>query len=101
MRAEYFEWLKTPQGGSCTEVKDIGNGLYAAIKPLLYHWTMIAGEIGDIFGYEDRWCYATQELAEKALREWDGNGEPTGWHRHPATGRRRPDRDAEQEYVAP
>jgi hypothetical protein len=30
---------------------------------------------------------------------WDGAGEPAGWMRHPATGRRRPDGDAGREYV--
>jgi hypothetical protein len=30
---------------------------------------------------------------------WDGTGEPEGWFRHPASGRRRPDCDPAQEYV--
>jgi hypothetical protein len=34
-----------------------------------------------------------------ALERWDGNGEPTGWTRHPATGRRRPDGDPDREHV--
>jgi hypothetical protein len=46
-----------------------------------FHWTLIAGEIGDKFGYADRSCYATKDLAEKALREWNGEGEPQGWRR--------------------
>ncbi len=33
--------------------------------------------------------------------EWEGEGEPTGWFRHPRTGRRRPDGDPEREYVMP
>jgi hypothetical protein len=37
----------------------------------------------------------------RALREWDGNGEPDGWMRHPDSGRRRPDGDAAREYVEP
>ena len=40
------------------------------------------------FYYEDRWCYDSYEKAKAALEAWDGTGEPTGWHRHPATGRR-------------
>lgn len=71
MDKDFHDWLLIPKGGMCVEAKDIGNGMYAAIKPLLYHWTMIVGQIGDTFGYADRWCYATKELAEKGLREWD------------------------------
>jgi hypothetical protein len=49
--------------------------------------------IGIIYGltpesYENRWCYANEAAAKKALDEWDGTGEPVGWHRHPDTGRR-------------
>ena len=36
-----------------------------------------------------------------AATEWDGDGEPMGWHRHPSTGRRRPEGDPEMEYVNP
>ena len=31
----------------------------------------------------------------------DDESEPSGWHRHPATGRRRPDGDPTKEYVRP
>ena len=54
------------------------------------------------WGHGDRWCYETFPKALAALREWesrDGQGEPTGWHRHPNTGRRRPNGDASKEYV--
>ncbi len=50
-------------------------------------------------GYEDRWCYVHGH-AVKALQAWNGEGEPQGWHRHPRTGRRRPDGDNKREYVA-
>lgn len=49
--------------------------------------------------YDDRWCYHSKEAAVKALSEWDGTGEPMGWHRHPPTGRRRPDGDPLAEYI--
>jgi hypothetical protein len=54
------------------------------------------------WGYGDRWCYETFDKALNALIDWqkrDGEGEPTGWHRHPDTGRRRPDGDASKEYI--
>jgi len=98
--AEFFEWLKTPDGGNCTEAKVIGDGLlYVAIKPLMFHWTMLIGEIGNIYCWENHYCYANRALAEKGIREWDGNGEPTGWHRNPETGRRRVNGDPKTEYV--
>jgi hypothetical protein len=56
--------------------------------------------IADKIGYADRWCYATRELAQKALDEWTGQDEPSGWHRHPATGRRRENGDPAREYIA-
>lgn len=53
-------------------------------------------------GYGDRWCYQTYEKARDALDQWarrGGEGEPEGWHRHPATGRRRPNGDAKLEHI--
>ena len=38
-------------------------------------------------------------VAVATLETWDGVGEPTGWMRHPTTGRRRPDGDPSKEYV--
>lgn len=39
---------------------------------------------------EDLWEFPSFEAAVAALATWDGRGEPAGWDRHPATGRRRP-----------
>lgn len=60
---------------------------WCGVHQLMYHWTMHI----DIhnFGYEDKYCYETQSLAEGALCQWDGEGDPLGWHRHLKTGRRR------------
>lgn len=80
-------------------VKLLPQGAYAAVKPLLFHWTMIVGEVGDRAAYYDRWCFATEQLAKAALLAWDGVGDPVGWHRHPSTGRRRPDGDPSREFV--
>lgn len=76
----FIDWLLTDDGGNCVEYKRLGIGLYAAIKPLMFHWTMIVGQIGDLDGYEDRWCYANRAKAEAGLRAWDGAGDPVGWH---------------------
>lgn len=98
MNPEFEAWLMSPDGGSCAEVKDIGNDLYAAAKPLMFHWTIIVGQIGDRCGYEDNWCYQNREMALIFLRKWDGQGEPIGWHRNQRTGRRRPGGDPAKEY---
>ena len=97
---EYFAWLRTDDGGRCVFCKDLGDGVYAAVKPLMFHWTMIVGEIGDQCTIADRFCYDEHPLkAVAALAAWDGNGDPEGWQRHPATGRRRPDGDPTREYI--
>lgn len=99
----YRAWLMGTDGGPCVEVKflDPERSRYAAIKPLLFHWTLITGAVGDPYGYDDRWCYPDREVAHRALAEWDGAGEPRGWHRHPNSNRRRPDRTPASEIVAP
>ena len=78
--------------GSCT---------YVAIIPFLFTCAIIVGDIEDESGYRDRWCYDDFQSALAAFELWDGSGEPPGWHRHPSTGRRRPDGTPEREYVAP
>ena len=63
------------------------NGRNAAIMPFMFTWAIIADLTRT--GYEDRWCYETLQDAIAALSEWNGEGEPEGWHRHPTSGRRR------------
>lgn len=71
-------------------IRDLGDGRYACLKQFLFTTAIITGRWGDQGMYEDRWCYHDAVLALAALERWDGQGEPTGWHRHPATGRRDP-----------
>lgn len=66
--------------------KNMPDGSQAALIPLLYTVALVHGLTPH--GYEDRWCYSSMEKALKAMEQWDGEGEPTGWHRHPSTGRR-------------
>jgi hypothetical protein len=73
------------------------NGQIVVINRLLYTHAILAGL--DAHGYKDRWCYDSYEIAKNALSEWNGEGEPKHWHRHPGTGRRRPDGDATLEYI--
>lgn len=80
------------EGGNLRELSD---GTYLLVKRLLFHWTLIRGDPLDPVSYLDRWCYTDREGARAALRgfpEAPAEGyEPSGWHRHPATGRRRPE----------
>jgi hypothetical protein len=66
----------------------IPGGRYAAVMPFAFTVAIIVGRLGDTWGYADRWCYHDLNAAIAALDCWDGQGEPTGWHRQPGTGRR-------------
>lgn len=74
------------------------NGVDACIANFIFTWAILA----DLHrgGYERRWCYESYADALAALQAWNGDGEPSGWHRDPYTGRRRPHGDASREYVA-
>lgn len=64
---------------------------WVALYKFIFTTAIIVGNLDDYVGYSDRWCYHTHEDALKGLVTWiaDGyEGEPTGWHRHPRTGRR-------------
>ena len=68
--------------------RPIGGGLYACIRPLMFTHAIITGRIGNTDSFEDQWCYRSRTEARLSLDAWNGVGEPNGWHRHPATGRR-------------
>lgn len=69
------------------------NGRLACVVPFMFTWAIVADL--DYCGYSERWCYKTLVEASGALRDWTGEGEPDGWHRHPTTGRRRDDEGVE------
>lgn len=70
-----------------TYIVVLPDGRVCGVHRLLYHWTLHVDVHED--GYQDRYCYASEDSAISALLTWNGVGEPTGWHRHPKTGRRR------------
>lgn len=74
------------------------DGRELVVYPQLFTSRLIVG-MPDAQWYDDCWCYHRPEDAIAAMNEWDGKGEPTGWHRHPPSGRRRPEGDAAAEYV--
>lgn len=70
-----------------TNLKKMPDGQWCGLMRLMFTTAVVAGL--NSWGYEDRWCYHEFEDALTALKAWNGVGEPKGWHRHPATGRRR------------
>lgn len=94
------------EGVEPSQVKLIGNDEYVMAKALMFHWTLIRGNIFDTAGYDDRWCYADRDGAMRALDEFphdpDPDYEPQGWRRHPMSGRRRDDAGTpDSEYLNP
>ena len=94
----FLTWLKQECGYK--NPRPLDSGRWAAIWPLMFTHAIITGKIGNTTDVDDRWCYPDYPAAQAALDAWDGTGEPQGWTRHPATGRRRPEGDATKEYVA-
>lgn len=97
-RLSFEEFLR--QNGY-TDTKLIPGDRYAAIFQFMFTHAIIVGCVGDVMRYDDRWCYGSYDKAKAALDAWDGTPgtEPDGWHRHPATGRRRD--EAGVEYINP
>lgn len=80
-----------------TDYVEFPNGNNACINRLMFTHAILS-ELTEIY-HGDRWCYHSYEDAKAALDAWDGEGEPNGWHRHPTTGRRRPDGEPSKEYI--
>lgn len=78
-------------------LRRLPDGRIIGVHRLLYHWTLHV-DIGE-FCYAERYCYQTVESALQAFNEWDGKGDPEGWHRHPTSGRRR-DPATGKEWIA-
>ncbi len=86
--------------GTYSDIKTFADGERAWLARMIYTTAILYGVAPG--GYRDRWCYETMADARRALAEWDGapGTEPDGWHRHPATGRRR-DLATGDEWVSP
>lgn len=100
---EEFEQFLTDRCGHKAVRFPTGSNYYVAISPFIFTHAIVIGLSGDYSGYiNNRWCYESFADALKALNEWESKGfkgEPTGWHRHPGSGRRRPDGNPNKEYV--
>ena len=87
--AAFLSYMKNENG--YTDLKPIqGDTRYAGLYQFMFTSAIIIGKMGDMFSYEDRWCYHSYSDAKAALDAWNGEEgtEPTGWHRHPISGRR-------------
>lgn len=82
----YFESEAHANSHDYFHLKTFSDGSQAALHRFLYTTAILSGL--NHWGYEDRWCYSDTGSAKEALDKWDGSGEPEGWHRHPASGRR-------------
>lgn len=69
------------------DLKLLPGDRWAATFRFIFTEAIIVGRMFNPYDYEDRWCYSPGHAAA-ALDAWNGDGEPTGWHRHPDTGRR-------------
>lgn len=80
------------------DVVEKGDAGLCAIQPLMFTYAVLA-EL-NMTGYGNRWCYHTYKDAKAALDAWDGadGTEPSGWHRHPKSGRRRDENGNEEVY---
>lgn len=83
-------------------VKDGPDGRRVWVVPMMFTAAIIIGP-PDSWLFDDRWCYADATLAATYARAWQAQPgtEPTGWHRHPDTGRRRTDGDPANEHLMP
>lgn len=82
--------------------KELPDGRIAWVTRLMFTYAIcVASQEIVATGYDDRWCYKTRADAIEALEDWTTEPEPTGWHRNPKTGRRRPDGDPAKEYINP
>jgi hypothetical protein len=81
-------------------VRALPDGREIVVMPWSGHGAQLS--IGRRTGFwADTWNYERIATAVSAAKHWDGVGEPEGWHRHPASGRRRPGGDPGREFVRP
>lgn len=82
--------------------KELADGSVIDVVKLLHGYANIAITKPEdmLFSvYSDVWQYQSLTAALAAHKAWDGVGEPTGWYRHYASARRRPDGDPAKEFI--
>lgn len=76
--------------------RKLPNGDALTLTRMLFNWRVSIGPAG-VWYVDDAWCFPSIEAAVAAFNDWDGEGEPIGWSKHPNTGRWRPDGDPARE----
>lgn len=92
-QARCFEWRLGPE--ICPEharaglVRPLPGGLGIYVQRMIYTTRICVGVIGAI-SVDDVWCYHEYDDAMAEAMRWDPatEPEPSGWHRHPPSGRR-------------
>lgn len=64
------------------------NGRNAALLPFIFTFAIVTDITTE--GYRERYCYHDATDCRGALKDWNGEGHPEGWHRHMSP--RKPDR---------
>lgn len=90
-----------PIYGDVHRVKELADGRDIVVVPLAHGYAAICTSRRNSPFRDGYWQYQRATTALAAAEAWDGTGEPDGWYRHPATGRRRPDGDPEREVFWP
>jgi hypothetical protein len=85
--------------GYTRPIKRLSDGRICAIMPIGFTDALCIGI--HPWGHNHAYYYRAGGEAATALKTWDGEGEPTGWVRHPQSGRRRTDGDPAREYYQP
>jgi hypothetical protein len=83
--------------------RELGDGRALWVYRMIYTYKLVIGQIGAA-GFDNSWCYKNLASATYAFLTWNPlvEAEPTGWVRHPHSGRRRfPDGDPTTEETRP
>lgn len=100
-RAQVEGRSKALAGAEHLSIRELGDGRAVYLDELFFDGHRLGvGFLGED-SYLDVWDYSPDcaAAAWRAALGWDGEGEPEGWYRHLATGRRRPGGDATLERV--
>lgn len=79
--------------------RELDDGRLVRLVAMSHGTTRITIGDRDACVVDDVWCFQDDGAAWAAVLGWDGEGEPSGWYRHPGTRRRRADGTAATEVV--
>lgn len=89
--------LEDPQRRWYLHKRELPDGRVLYLEPML--WGNLSLCLAPDRWNLERWCFHDHDAAWRAVLGWNGVGDPEGWYRHPATGRRRPDGTPASEYI--